>query len=64
MCCSISAGTCERNWLSKAVTAVRIASFTGSITTNKIDVCSMSTSAILGLALMYYKSFLSPPPPL
>ena len=32
----------------------------GSITTNKIDECSMSTSAILGLALMYYKSFLSP----
>ena len=30
--------------------------------TNKIDVCSMSTSAILGLALMYYKSFLPPPP--
>ena len=29
--------------------------------TNKIDVCSLSTSAILGLALMYYKSFLLPP---
>ena len=30
--------------------------------TNMIDVCSTSTSAILGLALMYYKSFLPPPP--
>ena len=34
----------------------------GSITTNKIDSCSTSASAILGLALMYYKSFLPPPP--
>ena len=31
---------------------------TSSIMTNKIDLCSMSASAILGLALMYYKSFL------
>ena len=27
MCCSISAGSCERDWFSKAVTAERIASF-------------------------------------
>ena len=27
MCCSISAGSCERNWFSKPVTAERIASF-------------------------------------
>ena len=32
----------------------------GSITTNKIDLCSTSASAILGSVLMYYKSFLIP----
>ena len=31
----------------------------GSIKTNRVDLCSTSTSAILGLALMYFKSFLS-----
>jgi hypothetical protein len=29
MCCSISAGRCERNWFSDAVTAVSIAWFAG-----------------------------------
>ena len=37
---------------------------TGLITTNRINLCSISVSAILGLALMYYKSFLPPLPPL
>ena len=29
MCCSISAGRCERDWLSNAVTAVSKACFAG-----------------------------------